>query len=137
MRSASFTHVGVIPINWTKFTSQSSSPFFAEIKQQAQVRKVKLTASSNQSKQDNELWTRLESAPKSKRKNLLLGHVREQALKVLNLPADFPLEQRQPLQELGLDSLMAVELRNLLGKGLPLTILYLPHWCLIIQHLKG
>ncbi len=103
MRSAHFTHVGVIPIDWAKFIPQSASPFFAAIKQQAQVRKDRPATLENQSVPDNQLWKRLESVPESKRKNLLLGHVREQALKVLNLPADFPLEQRQPLQELGLE----------------------------------
>ncbi len=119
-QSAQFTHVGIVPVDWKRFTSQSTSPFFALLREQAQAKTVKPNASGQKTQQNNDLWQQLESAPESKRKNLLLAHVHEQVTKVLNLPADFALEQRQPLQELGLDSLMAVELRNLLGKGLPL-----------------
>lgn len=117
MQSNHLTHVGVVPINWSQFSKGVSSPFFAElVKKQSSA----AASSSKQKADDNDLWKRLESAPESKRLNLLLAHVREQALKVLSLPADFALEQRQPLQELGLDSLMAVELRNKLRQGLPL-----------------
>ena len=99
--------------------SRRLPPFFTELKRQSTSLKVVLSARTDPSEPDNQLWKRLESAPESKRKNLIQSHIRLQALKVLSLPADFPLEQRQPLQELGFDSLMAVELRNLLRKGLP------------------
>jgi predicted ribosome quality control (RQC) complex YloA/Tae2 family protein len=119
MRTPHLTHVAVVPINWDRFAHQSVSPFFSEMRRQPKSRTVNSPSAPDRTELENDLLKRLESAPESKRKNLLQSHIRLQALKVLSLPLDFTLEQRQPLQELGLDSLMAVELRNLLRKDIP------------------
>ncbi len=119
MQTPHLTHVAVVPINWDRFAAQAVSSFFNEMRRQSKSRTVESMSPSDRTSSGNELLKRLESAPESKRKNLLQSHIRLQALKVLSLPVDFTLEQRQPLQELGLDSLMAVELRNLLRKDLP------------------
>jgi acyl transferase domain-containing protein/NADPH:quinone reductase-like Zn-dependent oxidoreductase/acyl carrier protein len=49
---------------------------------------------------------------------LIAGEVR----KLLYLGDDHPLDGQAPLEQLGLDSLMAVELRNILGRRLGLTL---------------
>jgi hypothetical protein len=51
---------------------------------------------------------------------LLLDFVSGQVVRVLQAGSKESISERQPLSELGLDSLMAVELRNLLGVGLGL-----------------
>ena len=43
---------------------------------------------------------------------LLLHHVRSQAVEVLRLDSSYALDDKQPLSQLGLDSLMAMELKN-------------------------
>ena len=61
------------------------------------------------------------------RERLLLELVRSTAATVLSASVE-SVEPERPLRELGLDSLMAVELRNrlasLLGKRLPATLLF-------------
>ncbi len=59
-----------------------------------------------------------EAAAPERRRPLLAAHVRELAARVLNLDAARMDDDARPLQELGLDSLMAVELRNLLAASL-------------------
>ena len=70
----------------------------------------------------------LEAAPAAARPKVVFTHVREHAARILALPASKPIDARQPLSELGLDSLMAVELRNVLstsvGRPLPATLLF-------------
>jgi NAD(P)-dependent dehydrogenase (short-subunit alcohol dehydrogenase family)/acyl carrier protein len=75
-----------------------------------------------------DLLRRWREAPAGLRRGVLMKHVRETAINVLGLPPTQVIAPRQPFNELGLDSLMAVELRNALsnalGCPLPATLLF-------------
>ncbi len=60
----------------------------------------------------------LEDAPENERLERLLEYVRGHVTKVLRRERSNPIGRTQRLMELGVDSLMAVELRNLLATGL-------------------
>ena len=68
------------------------------------------------------------AAPPAQRRRLVLGHVAGRARHVLGQDDTFAVDERLPLKEVGLDSLMAVELRNTLtrslGTSLPATLLF-------------
>lgn len=75
-----------------------------------------------------ELRDLIERTPAAKRHAVLSEHIRAKASEVLGLKADKTLPPRRPLSEMGLDSLMAVELRNAialaLGTPLPATLIF-------------
>ncbi|NUM67393.1 hypothetical protein HUU39_19320 [candidate division KSB1 bacterium] len=75
-----------------------------------------------------ELLRRLAESAAEEREELLAAHIHEQIIRVLGLNPAETLNGRQSLNELGMDSLMAVELRNalsaLVGRTLPATLLY-------------
>ncbi len=70
----------------------------------------------------------LAAAPESGRGAILMEHIHNIAVRVLGLPAGKRIDVQQPLQEFGLDSLMALEFRNLLagevGQNLPSTLMF-------------
>jgi NADPH:quinone reductase-like Zn-dependent oxidoreductase/NAD(P)-dependent dehydrogenase (short-subunit alcohol dehydrogenase family)/SAM-dependent methyltransferase/aryl carrier-like protein len=66
------------------------------------------------------LMAELAAASPARRLDLLLGFVADQVARVIGSSRE-TIDPRQPLQELGLDSLMAVELRNRLAGGLELA----------------
>src|SRR5690606_17364463 len=74
------------------------------------------------------LLATLETAPPGHRSTLIQRFVRRTAADVLGLAGADGIAAHRPLQELGLDSLMAVELRNKLGqavgRALPATLLF-------------
>jgi acyl carrier protein len=63
----------------------------------------------------------LQGVNAARRHELLLGFVGEHVAKVIGSTAADSIDPRQPLNELGLDSLMAVDLRNRLSASLGLA----------------
>jgi acyl transferase domain-containing protein/NADPH:quinone reductase-like Zn-dependent oxidoreductase/SAM-dependent methyltransferase/acyl carrier protein len=72
------------------------------------------------------LRLRLQSTPAARRERVAIDYVSEAASRVL--ATDRSPDEQQPFRDLGLDSLMAVELRNViahdLGDALPATLLF-------------
>lgn len=64
------------------------------------------------------LVQQLQSLPAAERFEQLIEYVRRHVVKVLRREPDQTLGRRQRLMDVGIDSLMAVELRNLLARGL-------------------
>ena len=96
-------------VDWTRFGAArvAASPFFAEL-----VKRRRDEAPAER----EDFASRLRAAPATGREELALAFVREEARSVLRLPAAPPAEAR--FFDLGMDSLMAVELRNRLNRAL-------------------
>lgn len=85
---------------------------------------------------------RLERSGESARRELMLSTLIQRTREALELSENVIVDPDQPLQQLGLDSLLAVELRNELslisGKTLPATLLFdYPTLTAITQFLLG
>jgi acyl transferase domain-containing protein len=111
--------VGVIPIDWPvflrQFTKSGQPRWLSEI---ALERTRGSTRVAPAPAATPVVRDRLLAAPPAQRNQLLLDFVSGQVANVLGAHSAAAIDERQPLHEMGLDSLMAVELRNLLVVGL-------------------
>ena len=122
------THAAVLPVNWRELLQQfppgGAPPILADLAQEVESH----ARASEMGARDTRLLERLAAALPAERLDIVTSFVGAQVLKVLGLDSSRPLDSRQPLSELGLDSLMAVELRNSLagsmGLVLPATLLF-------------
>ncbi|MCB1630178.1 MAG: SDR family NAD(P)-dependent oxidoreductase [Sinobacteraceae bacterium] len=124
-------HAAVLPIDWPSFLARLPEgvdpDFFRDLADGPAAAAVgKPNADGTGSKLGQAAVWR--SLPESQRRAAVVAHVADQTLQVLGLPATTQLDPRTPLREAGLDSLMAVELRNALtrsiGQALPATLLF-------------
>jgi myxalamid-type polyketide synthase MxaB len=109
--------VGALPMDWSRLPEQAAGwPFLAEIK----------TPSRGAAAADSEFLKQLAGASRGERHRLLVTHVRAQAARVLGFSSPDAVNVEQGFFELGIDSLMAMELRNrlqnLCSQPLPSTL---------------
>jgi acyl carrier protein len=119
-------HAVVLPIDWARFLGQLptgvDAAFFRAMVTREPAR-VSTAAAPGPAVRE-----RLQAMPSGQRRTALIAYLSERSLQVLGLEADTPLDPRRALKDIGLDSLMAVELRNALAKSLaqplPATLLF-------------
>ncbi|MDB9517358.1 thioester reductase domain-containing protein [Roseofilum reptotaenium CS-1145] len=109
--SSSSSQVIVWPIQWSKFVKQLPGgrkiPFLEG-----------LMSSEPSLTQNSAFREQLESVPVSERQELLINQIRSLIAKTLGWKDPQQIGMRQPLFDLGLDSLMTVELKNRLESSL-------------------
>lgn len=111
----SAAQVGVMPIQWAQFLQQGIvSPFFSAFRQVA--------TSTAQTASPSEILSQLRAANPVDRLTLLTTYLQTEVGKVLGLPADRLPKPHQGFFDLGMDSLMTVELKNRLETQLGLSL---------------
>jgi NADPH:quinone reductase-like Zn-dependent oxidoreductase/SAM-dependent methyltransferase/acyl carrier protein len=113
--------VGITPINWPVFLRQfeAAPPFYAQFRdEKSSLKNLPHEAAAPSTQPD--ILRRINEATPNKRLAILAAYIGKQAAKVLGLEPSRPIDENTPLSAMGLDSLMAVELRNQLGTGLGL-----------------
>jgi myxalamid-type polyketide synthase MxaB len=106
------TNIGVMPVDWAKFAQNlpegQEVPFFEELLPKKEQNKT----------QKSKFLQELEATPEENRYNVLLDLVRSQVAKVLGFNSAESIEPQQDFGDLGMDSLMAVELTSRLQASL-------------------
>ena len=111
--SESSSQVGVFPVNWSRFIQQipggQKIPFLSS------------WMSSVTETKNEQLLEQLKAAPPEEGEKILINYLKNKISAILGMTAA-KIEINQPLTSMGLDSLMAVELRNLVQREMEFEI---------------
>jgi acyl transferase domain-containing protein/NADPH:quinone reductase-like Zn-dependent oxidoreductase len=127
----------VIPIDWTRFLSNlpdgADTAYFSLLTSAPKPRDAAVVRTSSS-------LGRLKAIPAGQRRDALCAELAANACHVIGLDDGTSIASTTPLRDMGLDSLMAVELRNVLvqlgGQSLPATLLFdYPHLDALTSHL--
>jgi acyl transferase domain-containing protein/acyl carrier protein len=110
--------VAAVPVNWKQYRefdpAASATPLLSDLGRE----EAELTRSAGQTHAKRET---LLAAEPAERRQLLQSYLSEQVARVLGLSKS-TLDLQQPLSQLGLDSLMAVELKNRIAADLNVNV---------------
>lgn len=113
--------VGVIHINWSKFLEQFRLGGYPALIAELVPKVQKLERSEQKTAQLPQILDQLKTASTEKRQSLLIIYLQEQIAKALGISA-LGINIHEPLNQMGLDSLMVIELRNRLRAELGVDI---------------
>lgn len=123
--------VGVLAVDWRQYSdSLPRGVRFSLLSELGRKTEVPAPSGKPKAEQARAFLQQLNQAQPAKRQKLLIEFVRDQAVKVLGLDSTQSIDYKQPLSDLGLDSLMAVELRSVLStelglaRSLPATLVF-------------
>ena len=97
--------------SWTRFAKHRSSDANRLLEELMEAPSVVTEKKSG-------LAVQIASVPQHDRREFLCGYLREKTIEILSLTSGTQIDQDEALYDLGLDSLMAVELRNTLAASL-------------------
>ena len=125
MIDVSQAQIVAMPVDWSRLLASSgvgqSVAFFTEVSRESQK-------AAGSARLADDLVARLSAESPVRRLAVLQTYVESVASRALGMANGKPPDPRRPLHELGLDSLMSVELRNaiaaLLRRSLPPTLLF-------------
>ncbi len=111
----------VISVDWAKLLEAdadlSSTPFVSELRLASAGGESEEVLAARQA-----LFEALSQAPAKLRRDLMLGHIQQHAMDVMRLDSRDAVDWRRGLFDIGMDSLMALELKNRLQASLGLPI---------------
>jgi acyl carrier protein len=117
--------LAVLPIDWRRYIDhalQGVTPaYLSDVASMSSAGKAE-KASAHDATRAVDLREQFAATAPARRRPLVAAFVRDKALRALGVDASRQVDPRTPLGELGLDSLLAVELRNTLGAALRQTL---------------
>jgi NADPH:quinone reductase-like Zn-dependent oxidoreductase/acyl carrier protein len=123
-----YAQVAVVPVDWRRYLDNSNRGSYSLLTGVSKEAATERKRTSTNRPADVDFRERLANAPAARRSAIVANLVREHALRALGLDPARLIDPRTPLGELGLDSLLSVELRNALrsaiGVPLPATLLF-------------
>lgn len=124
--SMNLAQATVAPIHWPALTQ--ALPAGAEPAVLASMLEQTRQVDDGAGPAAGELLLRLSQAPREDQRQIIMAYLSQRTAKILGLDPAYPLDVRKPLSEMGMDLLMAIELKNALdqvvGKKLPATLAF-------------
>ncbi len=139
------TQVAILDMDWQQYLAGQPAgrdALFIELKEKGELQRRGERGNRPKENVEANVLESIRSAPTADQKMILSAHVKVCARRVLGLEDSAAIQDNVPLQDIGLDSLMALEMRNELAQSLDLTLTAgllfdYPSVDQLTQHLSG